>query len=275
MAAASARTRARDLDRTSACAALDAAYAEGQIDAGEHATRVRAATSARTLGELRALVADLQAPDAPRDLRSAARRGARGRARLVGAVVSLALLGGGFALGRVTADPATALPAPPFMPGAGSPDRAEARVVGVPDLHSPDGLTQLVAQFRETFGTARVVDLTLYPDYASIEIAVDGSPTRTRSLLYRGGFQETSTGTRDPDEALVDLDALNITAVLGLLEGAPQSLAVPDPTSRYLIYRDLGDGPEVAIHASNEFRESGHLTATPDGIVIAVHPYAP
>jgi hypothetical protein len=49
--------------RTDAAAGLlSSALAEGQLTAGEHAERVGAAYSARTLGELGALTADLPAP---------------------------------------------------------------------------------------------------------------------------------------------------------------------------------------------------------------------
>jgi len=60
-----ARTRAKDSDRTDTCQILDTALSEGQLSMTEHAQRVKAATSAATLGELRALVGDLQTSNAP------------------------------------------------------------------------------------------------------------------------------------------------------------------------------------------------------------------
>lgn len=45
---------------------LDAAYAEGQLGAGEYHDRIAAARAAKTLGELSELVADLQTPAARR-----------------------------------------------------------------------------------------------------------------------------------------------------------------------------------------------------------------
>ncbi|MGV9336975.1 DUF1707 SHOCT-like domain-containing protein [Nocardia sp. NPDC003726] len=64
--AASGRTRARDLDRAAASGLLDAAYAEGQLGADEYHDRIAQAAAAKTLGELAALTADLQAPSAAR-----------------------------------------------------------------------------------------------------------------------------------------------------------------------------------------------------------------
>ncbi|MFC6011498.1 DUF1707 SHOCT-like domain-containing protein [Nocardia lasii] len=60
--AADSVTRARDIDRAQVSTVLDAAYAEGQLGAQEYHDRVARATSARTLGELSGLTADLQSP---------------------------------------------------------------------------------------------------------------------------------------------------------------------------------------------------------------------
>ncbi|MFD4432730.1 DUF1707 domain-containing protein, partial [Nocardia sp. NPDC058497] len=51
-----ARTRARDADRARTTAALDAARADGQLDADEHAAFTESADKARTLGDLSTLV---------------------------------------------------------------------------------------------------------------------------------------------------------------------------------------------------------------------------
>ncbi|MFI6222225.1 DUF1707 domain-containing protein [Nocardia salmonicida] len=54
--------RARDIDRAQVSTVLDAAYAEGQLGAQEYHDRVASASSARTVGELARLTADLQSP---------------------------------------------------------------------------------------------------------------------------------------------------------------------------------------------------------------------
>ncbi|MBF6453250.1 DUF1707 SHOCT-like domain-containing protein [Nocardia cyriacigeorgica] len=58
------RMRARDLDRSHTASVLDAAYAEGQLGADEYHDRVAQARAATTMGELSALVDDLQTPSA-------------------------------------------------------------------------------------------------------------------------------------------------------------------------------------------------------------------
>ncbi|MFM9035953.1 MAG: DUF1707 domain-containing protein, partial [Mycobacterium sp.] len=60
-----AGTRAKDSDRSDTCQILDTALAEGQLSMVEHAQRVKTATGASTLGELRSLVDDLQTSNAP------------------------------------------------------------------------------------------------------------------------------------------------------------------------------------------------------------------
>ncbi len=63
-------TRATDSDRNNACQALDSALDEGQLSMEVHRERVSAATQATTLGELQALVSDLQVHQSPRQLTS-------------------------------------------------------------------------------------------------------------------------------------------------------------------------------------------------------------
>jgi hypothetical protein len=54
--------RANDLDRATAGSALDAAYADGELDAEEYHRRLSSAMQAKTRGELTALLSDLQVP---------------------------------------------------------------------------------------------------------------------------------------------------------------------------------------------------------------------
>ncbi|MFI1917142.1 DUF1707 domain-containing protein [Nocardia sp. NPDC020380] len=54
--------RASDIDRSTVCARLDSAYADGELDFAEHDERTHTAMSAKTRGELSALTVDLQGP---------------------------------------------------------------------------------------------------------------------------------------------------------------------------------------------------------------------
>ena len=72
----------------------------------------------------------------------------------------------------------------------------------------------------------------------------------------------------------MDLAAIDVDKILGLLAGAGRSLNVENPTVHYLIVRDTGTGPKIAIYATNsDTGQSGYLEAKPDGTVIGVHAY--
>lgn len=255
---------------------LDTAYADGQLDAAEHGVRTGAAMAARTLGELRALADDLQVEHALPPLRTPRPAGLPSRRRRVmtGLVASLVFLGAGFGIGYASGS-SQASPSSP-SDAAGSGGDVAPVVVAQQGLHTPAGFAALLAATRARFGTTMVADATIYPDYAVVTMPAPGAPTRAQSFLYRGGFGEPSNaGTRPASDPLVDLGAVQVDPVLGLLAGAGETLAVPDPTSRYLIVGQRGGSPAVSVYASNEFGESGYVQAGLDGTVMAVHPYEP
>jgi hypothetical protein len=70
--------RASDADREHVAQTLGQAFAEGRLDAAEHSERLELAYAARTIGQLRPLVADLPAEFAPPSTEGAA--SLRGRA---------------------------------------------------------------------------------------------------------------------------------------------------------------------------------------------------
>ncbi|MCE3550630.1 DUF1707 domain-containing protein [Pseudonocardia sp. RS11V-5] len=267
----SLRTRARDADRNALCNALDTAYAEGQMDGSEHRERTATALRAGTLGELKALVADLQLerPIAllPRD-RPQRSRGAR----WAGVVVALALLGVGFGIGHATGRSSAPVATTPGTAAAGG--QVAPVVVTPAGLHTPEGFGRLVEDLRSRLGSAVVADATAYPDYAVLTVPVEGSPGRVQSYTYRGGLDGPGpVTTRDANQPVVDLATIDARTALGLVAGAPESLKVADPTSRYLIIDDEGAGPRIAVYASNDNGETGYLQARPDGSIIAVHPH--
>lgn len=270
-----ASTRAKDSDRTDICQILDTALAEGQLSMSEHAQRVKAATSAATLGDLRALVGDLQTGNAPVRLPTLkSPRGVTDRAtwaiRLATAAV-LVLLGVGIGWGLYgnTGSPLS------FTSDPGAKPDGVAPVVLTPprQLQSLGGLTGLFEQMRQKFGDTNGYRLVIYPDYASLDRPDPRDERRTLSYSYRGGWDDPSTGPKSSDAVAVDLAAFDLKAVLGVLRGAPETLGIkPAEVSNTYLIIDPSDDPttpgavSISMYVSSEFG-GGYIEVGPDASV--------
>ena len=168
-----ASTRAKDSDRNDICQILDTALSEGQLSMTEHEQRVKAATTATTLGDLRALVSDLQTGNAPVQLPSltkprlnvASTGGGWGIRAAVGAVLVLLGIGIGWGLYGNTPSPLE------FTSDPGAKADGVAPVVLTPprQLQSLGGLNGLFEQMKKKFGDTMGYQLVIYPDYASLD----------------------------------------------------------------------------------------------------------
>lgn len=274
--AQTARTRAKDSDRTDTCQILDTALAEGQLSMAEHGDRVKAATNATTLGELRSLVSDLQTANAPVQLpvlkppkALAGSRTAWG-IRLATCAVLVALgVGIGWGLYGNTSSPLS------FTSDPGAKPDGVAPVVLTPpkQLQSLGGLTGLLEQTRKKFGDTVGYRMVIYPDYAILDRPDPTDQRRTLSYTYRGGWDDPSTGPKSSDAVAVDLGKFDVPAVVGLLRGAPETLNIKpaEVRSTYLIVEPARDpttpgAVSISIYVSSEFG-SGYIEIGPDGAV--------
>ncbi len=269
------RTRARDSDRTDTCQILDTALAEGQLSMAEHADRVKAATRATSLGDLRALVSDLQTASAPVQLPALQKPAIVGpratwalRLVTVGVLVALGvgigwgLFGNTRPLFGMTPDP-----------GA-RPDGIAPVVLDPPrQLHSLGGLDGLFAQMRAKFGDTVGYRLVIYPEYAVLARPDPADARRTLNFTYRGGWDDPSAEPRAADVVAVDLDKFDTRAIVGVLRGAPQTLTInpAEVRSTYLIVEPAKDptapgAVSISIYVSSEFG-SGYIETGPDGSV--------
>ena len=270
-----ASTRAKDSDRTDTCQILDTALSEGQLSMTEHAQRVKAATSAATLGELRSLVGDLQTANAPvqlptlRSPRAVRPRGALAiRLATVGVLVLLGI-GIGWGLYGNSSSPLS------FTTDPGAKSDGIAPVVLTPpkQLHSLGGLSGLFEQMRQRFGDTMGYRLVVYPEYASLDRPDPADDRRMLNYYYRGGFDDPSTSAKGSGDTAVDLSAFDIKAVVGVLRGAPETLNIKadEVKSSYLIV-DPGRDPtapgtlSISIYVSSDFG-GGNITLGPDGSV--------
>lgn len=269
-----ASTRAKDSDRTDTCQILDTALAEGQLSMSEHADRVKAATNAATLGELRSLVADLQTANAPVQLPTLRSRpagpGPGWGLRAATAAVLVALgIGIGWGLFGNTGSPFSRA----ADPGA-KPDGIAPVVLAAPrQLHSLGGLNGLLQQMRKKFADTNGYRMVIYPDYAVLDRPDPGDDRRTLSYTYRGGWDDPSTGPKSSDARVVDLGAFDVTAIVGVLRGAPETLNIKpgDVKSTYLTLDPARDPTapetlEISVYVSSDFG-SGYIALNPDGSV--------
>ncbi|BBY64002.1 DUF1707 SHOCT-like domain-containing protein [Mycolicibacterium helvum] len=271
-----ASTRAKDTDRNDTCQILDTALSEGQLSMSEHQQRVKSATTATTLGDLRALVSDLQTGNAPVQLptlnkpRQPSAAGASWGIRIAIMAVLIVLgIGIGWGLYGNTSSPLN------FTSDPGAKPDGVAPIVLTPprQLQSLGGLTGLLEQMRKKFGDAEGYRLVIYPDYASLTRPDPGDERRELSYTYRGGWGDPSTSAASSDAKLVDLGKFDTKAVVGVLRGAPETLNMKpgDVKSTYLIIEPTRDitAPEtvsISVYVSSDFG-SGYIQLNPDGSI--------
>ncbi|OBG92558.1 hypothetical protein A5698_01995 [Mycobacterium sp. E136] len=273
-------TRAKDSDRNDTCQILDSALSEGQLSMTEHGERVKAATTATTLGELQALVADLQTDNAPVQLptlkkpRSLPMAGNGWGLRLaVAGVLVVFGIAIGWGLYGNTPSPLN------FTSDPGAKSDGITPVVLTPpkQLHSLGGLTGLIEQMKQRFGDTNGYRLTVYPDYASLTRPDPTEERRELNYTYRGGWDDPSSSSKTSDAVEVDLSKFDAKAVVGVLRGAPETLGIKpdDVTSTYLTIDPSTDpttpaAVAVDIYVSSDYG-SGYIELAGDGRVKQIH----
>lgn len=260
---------------------LDSALADGQLSMEEHRQRVAAATAAATLGDLQALVDDLQNDQAPvqmpelsqpSPLAFASFRAPGWGLRVATAAVLVVLgIGIGWGLYGNTSSPLSF----ETDPGAKS-DGIPATVLTPPrQLFSLGGLTGLFEQMRQKFGDTTGYGITVFDDYASLTRQDPTEPRRALSYSYRGGWDDPSETSVSSDERVVNLAGFDIPTMVGIIRGAPETLGI-DPAEVKSTHVSIGPsdditaGPEaieISIYVSPEFGNSGYIELGGDGVI--------
>ncbi|KUI48054.1 hypothetical protein AU198_05235 [Mycobacterium sp. GA-1199] len=269
-------TRAKDSDRNDTCQILDSALAEGQLSMTEHGERVKAATTATTLGELQALVSDLQTNNAPVQLPTLrkprtlpmAGNGWGLRLAVAGVLVVLGIAIGWGLYGNT--------PSPLNFtsdPGAKSDGITPVVLTPPKQLHSLGGLTGLLEQMKQRFGDTNGYRLVVYPDYASLTRPDPAEERRELNYTYRGGWDDPSSTSKSSSAVEVDLSKFDAKAVVGVLRGAPETLGMKpeDVTSTYLSIDPATDPTtpgalSVDVYVSSDYG-SGYIELAGDGTV--------
>ncbi|WP_371573483.1 protein kinase [Streptomyces sp. NBC_01314] len=149
------------------------------------------------------------------------------------------------------------------------------------DMLTPDGIRTAIKAFEKETGRDMFGDFSVYPDYVSAQLMVEGSDTKYDTYSYRPGQgveKGIIKGTLAGGEQPVSLDDFNWDKVPALLKEAEKKLNVAEPENRYLLVRqpnDIFDTPAgMAIYLSDEYNQSGYLEADTNGKVTRVYPAA-
>ena len=274
------RTRAKDSDRNDTCQILDSALSEGQLSMTEHGERVKAATTATTLGELQALVSDLQTNNSPVQLPTlkktrptfVAGDGWGLRIAVAGVLVVLGIAIGWGLYGNT--------PSPLNFtsdPGAKSDGITPVVLTPPKQLHSLGGLTGLIEQMKQRFGDTTGYRLVVYPEYASLTRPDPTEERRELNYTYRGGWDDPTSSSKTSNASEVDLSKFDAKAVVGVLRGAPETLGIKpeDVESTYLSIDPATDPTtpgalSVDVYVSSDFG-SGYIELAGDGTVKQIH----
>ncbi|MGF0226800.1 DUF1707 SHOCT-like domain-containing protein [Dietzia natronolimnaea] len=282
--------RATDDDRTAVITALDSALASGQLDQFEHYERVRVATSARMVDDLRPLFADLQGvrvrlhgdrgptraeparqdPFSPQTPPATATRHPWG-------VLAAVLVGVALVTGVVLAVSASDDPDPvgrdvAVADRSGGGGQGGSRVLDNPAPLSPEGLERIFTSAGRASGSELATSLVVHPEHAVLAWTDPQHPSRTLRQLYRGGWSgwADSPSTREESFRLADLDAALIAPVVA---GAPETLGIAGETGAFLsVAADEAGRPTYTVHVSNDVHQSGFLVVDHAGEPVRVNP---
>ncbi len=274
----SAKARARDIDRAQTCGLLDAGYAEGQLDPTEYESRTAAAMKAKTLGELDALVSDLQIPEHLVETARASapppRRRVPGRVVAAGVVAAVAVVGTVVftTRGHDTA-PETVVAADP-VPAPVAPGEPQPIVIEPIDPVSADGVRDFVRQLGVKFnGDLRVDQVTFYPTYVFFTRMLQDQPHREQDWSYRSGFSPTrEPESRSLDTTTVDLADLDVDRLADVLATGANRVGVPTGWVEHIFVRadsSTGEGL-VSVLFEDKDKRRGMMDTRLDGTVVDV-----
>ncbi|MGI5248827.1 serine/threonine-protein kinase [Actinacidiphila glaucinigra] len=146
----------------------------------------------------------------------------------------------------------------------GTGTRKGTRSAGAPStaapekLLSPAGGRSMADVVKSVSGGTKVVDLTLYEDYASFRAPKRTDKTVYDSYSYRDGELEDGIikGTIDADDAVVDLTTVDWDALPALMRRADKECKVEHPKTAYAIVKPdiISKKPSMYYYRTDEYR---------------------
>ncbi|MFJ4940738.1 serine/threonine-protein kinase [Streptomyces pseudovenezuelae] len=188
--------------------------------------------------------------------------------------------GGGGEAGTGASSSAVSAPASTGSPAAAPAARQSKETTAkATTLLTPAGIRTAIKELERETGRDRFGDFSVYDDFVSAEVMVDGSDSKYDTYTYRPGQgveKGIIKGTLSGGDQPFRLGAFDWDKVPTLLEEARKKLNVDHPETRYLLVRqpnDTFDTPlGMAVYLSNEYSQSGYLEASPKGKVTRVMP---
>ncbi|MEU9129404.1 serine/threonine-protein kinase [Kitasatospora sp. NPDC048540] len=152
-------------------------------------------------------------------------------------------------------------------PKAASP---AAAAPGGKSLLTPDGARAVTEAIRAQLGTTKVVDLTIYDDYASAEVVNKSNPKVYDDVTYRNGKLTSEPGSSIGSDQIADLSQINWDQIPTVFKTAEADLKVSSPTMRYIKVDYGWFASEITLryYLLGAYEAVGYLTAGAQGKVI-------
>jgi hypothetical protein len=192
---------------------------------------------------------------------------ARGTRRWFAAALVLVLLAAGFAGGLSGCGSSKNSSNPGAVPASSTTPQAP------PNLLTANGLSGLLAQMRTKFGDTMGYQLTVRPDSAVLSRPDSTNSHNAVDWQYgKDGWKNMGASSIPPDSTVSDLGKFDVQEVTGVVNAAPQTLHLDNPTNTSLTIESQKDGSlALEIELSNDSK-SGSIDVGADGTVKQLHP---
>jgi hypothetical protein len=133
----------------------------------------------------------------------------------------------------------------------------------------------MIAAVNKVTGGTKIVQMDVYPTYASIEAVKASDHTLYDNFAFRDGQAsfDSAGSVLDSGQNTIDPGTVHWDALPALLKKADAELKVPHPTIHYIILDSdlISQKPELLVYVSDAYG-GGYLAATLDGTVTRLVP---
>lgn len=150
-----------------------------------------------------------------------------------------------------------------FAASGGIGDAVNGIGAGRPDMHSQDGIDELIGDLEDYGASTDAYDLTLYPDYAVVQVAVPGGNGQRYDGFYFDGSLDSDwgSGSNSTPEKTFNLDQIDGSLLAGFCDQAEN--LIENPGTCYISIdpsETQGDKAFYAAYVSNDYSEGGYIS---------------